>query len=72
MKKRTKKIFLLSAGALILVAGSFLAYGIYSLMTLPLFGEEPDDKPDDVLIANFNAHRANLSGFEKCRQKTRQ
>ncbi len=64
MKKRTK-IFLLSAGALVLVTGSFLGYGIYSFMNSPLFGEEPDDKPDDVLIANFNAHRAE---FERVRE----
>ncbi len=45
--------------------GSFLAHGIYSFMTSPLFGEQPDDKPDNVLIANFNAHRAD---FELCRE----
>lgn len=65
MKKRTKKIFLLSAGALVLVAGSSMAYGIYSFMSAPVFGEEPDDKPDDVLIANFLTHRAE---FERVRE----
>lgn len=65
MKKRTKKISLLSAGALVLVAGSFLAYGIYTFITSPLFGEEPDDKPDDILIANFTEHRAE---FERVRE----
>ena len=65
MKKRTKKIFLLTAGAVVLVVGSFLAYGVYSFMTSPLFGEEPDDEPDEVLIANFRTYRAE---FERVRE----
>lgn len=65
MKKRTKKIFLLSAVALVLVVGLFLAYGIYSFMTSPLFGNEPDDKIDEVLIAHFHTHRAE---FERVRE----
>jgi hypothetical protein len=65
MKKRTKKIFLFSAGALVLLTGSFLVYGIYSFMTSPLFGEALDDQPDDVLITNFHMHRAE---FEQLRE----
>jgi len=65
VKKSPKKIFLLSVGALFLLVGSFLAYGVYSFMTSPLFGEEPDDQPDDVLITNFHAHRAE---FEQLRE----
>jgi len=60
MKKRTKKIFLFGAGALVLLTGSFLVYEIYSFMSAPLFGEEQPHQPDDVMIANFREHRADF------------
>lgn len=69
MKKRTKKIFLYSAGAFVLLTCSVLVYGIYSFMTSPLFGEELDDQPDDVLITNFHTHRAE---FEQLIEMTAQ
>ncbi|CAN5498102.1 hypothetical protein BH10ACI3_BH10ACI3_08860 [soil metagenome] len=65
MKKRTKKILLLSAGALVLVVGSFLACGIYSFMASPFLGEEIDDQPDAVLINNFHSQKAE---FEQLRE----
>ncbi len=65
MKKRTKKIFLLSAVAFVLLTGSVMVYGIYSFMSAPLFGDQPDDRPDEVLIATFIEHRAE---FERLRE----
>ncbi len=56
MKKRTKKLFILSGITVVLGTVTFLAYGIYSFMTSPFF-EEQDHQPDEVLITNFREHR---------------